>query len=40
MPFELLVSEGSAPVTSRPHRINPILANEWTRPFTSTSRLG
>ena len=28
MPFEILVPEGSAPVTSRPHRINPILAKE------------
>ena len=26
MPFEISVPEGSAPVTSRPHRINPILA--------------
>ena len=26
MPFEVSVPEGSAPVTSRPHRINPILA--------------
>ena len=28
MPFEIWVPEGSAPVTSRPHRINPILAKE------------
>ena len=28
MPFENSVSEGSTPVTSRPHRINPILAKE------------
>ena len=28
MPFEILVPEGSAPVTSRPHRINPVLARE------------
>ena len=28
MPFEVSVPEGSAPVTSRPHRINPILAKE------------
>ena len=28
MPFEISVSEGSAPVTFRPHRINPILARE------------
>ena len=28
MPFEISVPEGSAPVTSRPHRINPILAKE------------
>ena len=28
MPFETSVPEGSAPVTSRPHRINPILAKE------------
>ena len=28
MPFEISVTEGSAPVTSRPHRINPILAKE------------
>ena len=28
MPFEVSVTEGSAPVTSRPHRINPILAKE------------
>ena len=28
MPFEISVPEGSAPVTSRPHRINPILARE------------
>ena len=27
MPFEISIPEGSAPVTSRPHRINPILAN-------------
>ena len=26
--FEISVPEGSAPVTSRPHRINPILAKE------------
>ena len=26
MPFNISVPEGSAPVTSRPHRINPILA--------------
>ena len=28
MPFEISVPEVSTPVTSRPHRINPILANE------------
>ena len=28
MPFEILVPEGSAPVTCRPHRINPISAKE------------
>ena len=28
MPFEISVPEGSAPVTSRPHRISPILARE------------
>ena len=28
MPFEISVPEGSAPVTSRPHRIHPILATE------------
>ena len=28
MPFVLSVAEGSTPVTSRPHRINPILAKE------------
>ena len=28
MPFESSVPEGSAPVTSRPHRLNPILAKE------------
>ena len=28
MPFEISVPEGSAPVTSWPHRINPILAKE------------
>ena len=28
MLFEISVPEGSAPVTSRPHRINPILAKE------------
>ena len=28
MPFDISVSEGSAPVTSRPHRINAILAKE------------
>ena len=28
MPFEISVPQGSAPVTSRPHRINPILAKE------------
>ena len=28
MPFEILALEGSAPVTSRPHRINLILARE------------
>ena len=27
-PLEISVSEGSAPVTSRPHRITPILAKE------------
>ena len=26
MPFEISVSEGSAPVTSRPHRVNPMFA--------------
>ena len=28
MPFEISVPEGSAPVTSRPHHINAILAKE------------
>ena len=28
MPVEISVPEGSAPVTSRPHRINPILTKE------------
>ena len=28
MPFEISVPEDSAPVTSRPHRINPLLAKE------------
>ena len=28
MPFQITVPEGSAPVTSQPHRINPILAKE------------
>ena len=28
MLFEISVPEGSAPVTSRPHRINPVLAEE------------
>ena len=28
MPFEISVAEGSASVTSRPHRINPILAKD------------
>ena len=28
MPFEISVPEGSAPVTSRPNRINPILVTE------------
>ena len=28
MPFEIVIPEGSAPVISRPHRINPSLANE------------
>ena len=28
MPFEISVPEGSAPVTSRRHRINPILTKE------------
>ena len=28
MPFEISVPEGSAPVTSRPRKINPILAKE------------
>ena len=28
MPFEISVPEGNAPVTLRPHRINPILAKE------------
>ena len=28
MPFEISVPEGRAPVTSRPHRLNPILAKE------------
>ena len=28
IPFDNSVPEGSAPVTSRPHRINPILAKE------------
>ena len=28
MPFVISVPKGSAPVTSRPHRINPILAKE------------
>ena len=27
-PFEISVPEGSAPVTSPPHRLNPILAKE------------
>ena len=28
MPFEISVPQGIAPVTSRPHRINPVLARE------------
>ena len=28
MPFEILIPDGSAPVTSRPHSINLILAKE------------
>ena len=28
VPFEISVPEGSAPVTSRPHRINPILPKD------------
>ena len=28
MPFEISVPEGSAPVTSKPHRTNPILAQD------------
>ena len=28
MPFEISVPESSAPVTCRPHRINPVLAKE------------
>ena len=28
MPFEISVPDGSAPVTSRPHRINPVRARE------------
>ena len=43
LPFEILVPEGSAPVTSRPHRINPILAKEveaTLNRYTGTSRLG
>ena len=28
IPFEISVPECSAPITSRPHRINPILAKE------------
>ena len=28
IPFEISVPEGSAPATSRPHRINPILTKE------------
>ena len=28
MHFEIWIPEGSKPVTSRPHRINPILAKE------------
>ena len=28
MPFEIPFPEGSTPVTFRPHRINPILADE------------
>ena len=28
MPFEISIPESSAPVTSRPHRINPIFAKE------------
>ena len=28
MPFEILVPEGSTPVTSRPHRLNTILAKK------------
>ena len=41
IPFEVLVPEDSAPITSRPHRINPRRwPKKWTRPSTSTSRLG
>ena len=40
MPFEISVPGGIAPVTSRPHRINPIWPKKWTRPLISTSRLG
>ena len=28
MPFDVLVPEGSAPVTSRPYRVNTVLAKE------------
>ena len=36
MPFEISVPEGSAPVTCRPHRINPRWPRKWTRSLTST----
>ena len=40
MPFENSVPLGSAPVTSRPHRINLFWPKKLARPLTSTSRLG
>ena len=40
VPSEILVPEGSAPVTSGPTALTLFWPKKWTRPLTSTSRLG
>ena len=40
IPFEISVPGGSAPVTSRPHRMNPILAKEMDATFNQYLAVG